>query len=434
LTTSNKKKIGVWATTSLVLGNMIGSGVFLLPASLAAYGGISVFGWIISSIGALLIAKVFSTLSHHFPRAGGAYAYTRMGFGDFPAFLVTWGYWISICATNAAITVALMSYLTVFFPSLSGNAPLSISIGLGLIWLLTWVNNRGVPTASWVQLITTILKVTPLILIAFLGLLYIEPANFQPLNISEESNSSAIIATATLTLFAYLGIECASIPADNIKNPSVTIPKATNWGTWAAIVIYILGSVAVMGIIPPETLQVSEAPFADAAAVMWGETGRYVVAIGAIISTFGALNGWILMQGQVPLAAANDGLFPTIFSKLNKHGSPASGIILSSIIVSILMVMNYSKSFIRAFEFMILLATLTCLIPYLFSTATYLLFMIQPKQYSKNKFTWIIGLLGFLFSMMAVVGSGQEVVFWGFLLLMSGLPFYVWLKRGEELK
>ncbi len=434
MTTSNKKKIGVWATTSLVLGNMIGSGVFLLPASLAAYGGISVFGWIISSIGALLIAKVFSTLSHHFPRAGGAYAYTRMGFGDFPAFLVTWGYWISICATNAAITVALMSYLTVFFPSLSGNAPLSISIGLGLIWLLTWVNNRGVPTASWVQLITTILKVTPLILIAFLGLLYIEPANFQPLNISEESNSSAIIATATLTLFAYLGIECASIPADNIKNPSVTIPKATNWGTWAAIVIYILGSVAVMGIIPPETLQVSEAPFADAAAVMWGETGRYVVAIGAIISTFGALNGWILMQGQVPLAAANDGLFPTIFSKLNKHGSPASGIILSSIIVSILMVMNYSKSFIRAFEFMILLATLTCLIPYLFSTATYLLFMIQPKQYSKNKFTWIIGLLGFLFSMMAVVGSGQEVVFWGFLLLMSGLPFYVWLKRGEELK
>ena len=413
---------------------MIGSGVFLLPASLAVYGGISVFGWLVSSIGALLIAKVFSTLSHHFPKAGGAYAYTRMGFGDFPAFLVTWGYWISICATNAAITVALMSYLTVFFPSLSGNAPLSISIGLGLIWLLTWVNNRGVPTASWVQLITTILKVTPLILIALLGLFYIEPIHFQPLNISEESNSSAIIATATLTLFAYLGIECASIPADNIENPSVTIPKATNWGTWAAIVIYVLGSIAVMGIIPPETLQVSEAPFADAAAVMWGETGRYVVALGAIISTFGALNGWILMQGQVPLAAANDGLFPTIFSKLNKHGSPASGIILSSIIVSILMVMNYSKSFIRAFEFMILLATLTCLIPYLFSTATYLLFMIQPKQYNKNKFTWIIGILGFLFSMMAVVGSGQEVVFWGFLLLMGGLPFYVWLKRGEELK
>ena len=412
---------------------MIGSGVFLLPASLAVYGGISVFGWLVSSIGALLIAKVFSTLSRHFPRAGGAYAYTRMGFGDFPAFLVTWGYWISICATNAAITVALMSYLTVFFPSLSGNASLSIGIGLGLIWLLTWVNNRGVPTASWVQLITTILKITPLILIALVGLFYIEPAHFTPLNISEESNSSAIIATATLTLFAYLGIECASIPADNIDNPSVTIPKATNWGTWAAILIYILGSVAVMGIIPPETLQVSEAPFADAAAVMWGETGRYIVAIGAIISTFGALNGWILMQGQVPLAAARDGLFPDIFSKLNKHGSPASGIIFSSIIVSILMVMNYSKSFIRAFEFMILLATLTCLIPYLFSTATYLLFMIQPKQYAKNKFTWIIGVLGFLFSMMAVVGSGQEVVFWGFLLLMSGLPFYVWLKRGEEM-
>ena len=119
--TTKTKKIGTWAATSLVLGNMIGSGVFLLPASLAVYGGISIFGWIVSSIGALLLAKVFSTLSKNFPKAGGPYAYTRMGFGDFPAFLVAWGYWISICATNAAITVALLSYLTVFFPALSGN-------------------------------------------------------------------------------------------------------------------------------------------------------------------------------------------------------------------------------------------------------------------------------------------------------------------------
>jgi len=412
---------------------MIGSGVFLLPASLAVYGGISVFGWMVSSLGALLLAKVFSTLSKNFPKAGGPYAYTRMGFGDFPAFLVAWGYWISICATNAAITVALLSYLTVFFPTLSGNAPLSIGIGLALIWLLTWVNNRGVATASWVQLITTILKVVPLMLIALIGIFYLEPSHFQPFNISEESNTSAIIATATLTLFAYLGIECATIPADNIKDPTTTIPKATNWGTWAAIAIYILGSVAVMGIIPPEILQNSEAPFADAAAVIWGEAGRYFVAIGAIISTFGALNGWILMQGQVPLAAANDKLFPVFFARLNQHGSPAPGIILSSILVSFLMAMNYSKSFIKAFEFMILLATLTVLVPYLFSTATHILFAIQPKQYAQNKFTWVVGLLAFLFSMLAVVGSGEEVVFWGFLLLMSGIPFYVWLKRGAGL-
>lgn len=409
---------------------MIGSGVFLLPASLAVYGGISVFGWIVSSIGALLLAKVFSTLSRNFPKAGGPYAYTRMGFGDFPAFLVAWGYWISICATNAAITVALLSYLTVFFPALSGNAPLSIGIGLSLIWLLTWVNNRGVTTASWVQLITTILKVAPLLLIALIGIFYLEPSHFQPFNISEESNTSAIIATATLTLFAYLGIECATIPADNIQDPTTTIPKATNWGTWAAIAIYILGSVAVMGIIPPEILQHSEAPFADAAAVIWGDAGRYMVAIGAIISTFGALNGWILMQGQVPLAAANDKLFPAFFAKLNQQGSPAPGIILSSILVSFLMAMNYSKSFIKAFEFMMLLATLTVLVPYLFSTATLLLFAIQPKQYAQNKFTWVVAMLAFLFSMLAVVGSGEEVVFWGFLLLVGGIPFYVWLKRG----
>ena len=425
------KKLGLLPATSLVLGNMVGSGVFLLPASLAVYGGISILGWVLSSIGAILLAYIFSNLSKHFPKAGGPYAYTRMGFGDFPAFLVAWGYWISIIATNAAITVALLSYLTVFFPSLSTNPFLSIGLGLSIIWFLTWINNRGVHTAGWVQLVTTILKIIPLLLVAFVGIFYINSAHFEPFNISTESNWSAIIATATLTLFAYLGIECATIPADNIKNPTVTIPRATTIGTWSAILIYVLGSIAILGIIPPETLQQSAAPYADAAATIWGEPARYLVAIGAIISTFGALNGWILMQGQVPLAAANDDLFPTFFKQLNQHKSPAKGILFSSVLVSLLMVLNYSEGFIEAFEFMILLATLTVLVPYLFSTATYLLFHLQPPQIDQNKWSWSIGLLGFIFSLLAVVGSGEEVVFWGFLLLMGGIPFYVWLKRGE---
>lgn len=412
---------------------MIGSGVFLLPASLAVYGGISVGGWLLSSCGAIVLAIVFSHLSKYLPKVGGPYAYARMGFGDFPAFLVAWGYWISICATNAAIAVALLSYVTVFLPDLSASPVASICTGLLLIWGLSWVNNRGVHTASWVQLGTTILKIIPLLLIALLGLFYANWEHFQPLNLSSESDASAIIATATLTLFAYLGIECATIPADDIKDPSHTIPKATKIGTGLAILIYVLGSVAVMGIIPPEILQQSEAPFADAATAIWGESAGYLVALGAIISTFGALNGWILMQGQVPLAAAQDGLFPRFFGRLNRHGSPASGIIFSSILISILLVMNFSKSFIKAFEFMILLATLTVLVPYLFSTATHMLIYLRPNILKQKPWTWLLGLGGFIFSMLAVVGSGQEVVFWGFLLLMAGIPFYVWLKRKNDL-
>ncbi|MEN0047449.1 MAG: amino acid permease [Bacteroidota bacterium] len=419
------RKIGLLPTTSLVLGNMIGSGIFLLPASLAVYGGVSIVGWMISALIGLVIAKVFGELGKRFPKTGGPYTFAKVGFGDFPAFLVAWGYWIAIITTNAAITVTMLSYLSVFFPILNSNPWVSILTGLGVIWLLTYINSQGVKEASWVQLITTILKLVPLILVAIVGVFFIEWSHFQPFNISQESNLSAITITITLTLFAFLGIESATIPADNIANPKKTIPRATMLGTWVAIFAYILGSVAVMGIIPPEALAVSEAPFADAAAVIWGESARKWVALGIVISTFGALNGWIMMQGQIPMAAAKDQLFPSFFAKLNQKETPAMGLIFSGILISGLLLMNYSKSLLRAFEFMILLSTLTCLVPYLFASTTHLLFSLR----SGKKWTWIWGSIAFLASMWAIVGSGEEIVFWGFLVLMGGIPFYVWIKR-----
>ncbi|MEM1124216.1 MAG: amino acid permease [Bacteroidota bacterium] len=422
---STTKKIGLWPTTALVIGNMIGSGIFLLPTSLATYGGISIVGWLVSALGGLTLAKVFSELGKRFPQTGGPYTFAKQGFGDFPAFLVAWGYWISICCTNAAITVTMLSYLSIFFPILTTSPPTAAIVGLLTIWLLTFINTKGVKAAGWVQLITTILKLVPLVLIAIVGCFMVETTHFQPFNLSGESNFSAITATATLTLFAYLGIESATIPADNIENPTKTIPKATILGTWVTTLVYILGSVAVMGLIPPEQLATSKAPFADAAVVIWGASARNLVALGIVISTFGALNGWIMMQGQIPLAAAKDQLFPSFFGRINKNNMPYAGLTFSSALISGLMLMNYSKSLIQAFEFMILLATLTCLVPYLFSTATHLLFALR----SGKKMTWIWGSTAFLFSMWAVAGSGEEIVFWGFLVLIAGIPFYVWIKR-----
>ena len=404
---------------------MIGSGIFLLPATLAAYGGISIVGWIISALGGLVVAKVFGELARRFPRTGGLYTFSKEGFGDFPGFLVAWGYWISICSTNAAITVTMLSYLSLFFPILNTSPITAILTGLTAIWGLTYINSQGIKQAGWVQLITTILKLIPLILIALFGIFLIEIDHFQPFNLSQKSSFSAITTTATLTLFAFSGIESATIPADNIKNPKTTISKATMIGTWIAIFVYILGSVAVMGLIPPEVLEQSKAPFADAAVLIWGEGARNWVAWGVVISTFGALNGWIMMQGQVPMAAAKDQLFPSLFGEVNKKGIPSRGLIFSSLLISGLLLMNYSKSLIQAFEFMILLATLTCLVAYLFSTATHLLFALRTGK----KWTWIWGFGAFLFSMWAVIGSGEEIVFWGFLALMAGIPFYVLIKK-----
>ena len=220
---------------------------------------------------------------------GGPYAYTRAGMGDFAAFLVAWGYWLSIWCCNAAIVVTFVSYLTVFFPSLATNSYLAVGSGLTAIWLLTWINSFGVKTAGIVQVITTALKLAPLIVVTAAGLFFIEMDHFTPFNVSVQSDVSAITTTITLTLFAFLGLESATIPADNIRDPARTIPRATMLGIFITMGVYVLGSVAVMGMVPPEQLKTSNAPFADAAAMIWGEGARGWVAFGAIASTFGAL-------------------------------------------------------------------------------------------------------------------------------------------------
>ena len=167
-------KIGIWTSTALVVGNMIGSGVFLLPASLGAFGTIGLLGWIGSSAGAVCLALLFSHLSRTIPNAlGGPYAYTRVGLGDFAAFLVAWGYWISIWCTNAAIAVAFVSYSTVFVPALATNSLLSVATGLGAVWFLSWINTVGIKEAGAVQLITSILKIIPLMAVSVVGLFYI---------------------------------------------------------------------------------------------------------------------------------------------------------------------------------------------------------------------------------------------------------------------
>lgn len=420
------KQIGLWTSTSLVMGNMIASALFMLPATLGIYGGISIIGWIISGAGAMCLALVFSWLSKINPQAtGGPYAYTRDGLGPFAAFLVAWGYWISVWCTNAAIAVAFVSYLSAFFPALDHNPGFAVLTGLSAIWLLTYINTRGVKAAGIVQVITTVLKLAPLVVITIAGLIFLNTDNFFPFNISTQSDISAITSVTTLTLFAFLGLECATIPSESVKNPEKTISKATIIGTLLTTFIYIASTVAVMGLIPPAALHASSAPFADAAASVFGEHGRLLVAGGAVISTFGALNGWILIQGQMPFAAARDRLFPRLFAIENKNRTPVAGLIVSSVLVSIMMSMNFSRSLADTYKFIILLSTLTSLIAFLFSVVSFVIMENRLRGITKlNSTRYVIALLAFGYSMWAVIGSGEQTVYWGFVLLMLGLPFY----------
>ena len=428
---TEQKKFGLWTSTSLVLGTMIGAGVFLMPSALASYGSISLIGWLFSSLGAIVIAKVFANISKLIPSSdGGPYAFAKAGLGDFAGFLIGWGYLISVWTTNAAIAVSLVSAMSTFFPILAQDATIALATGLVFLWLLTWVNTLGVIASGRVQLMTTILKIVPLVLVAFGGLLLLDPQNLLPFNMSGTSNWQAITATTTLTFFAFLGIECATIPSSSVDNPGQNISKATMFGVWIAASIYIFSTISIMGMIPASQLQVSITPFADAAEKIYGHGAKYWVSAGAAVAAFGALNGLILVQGQMPYAMAKDKLFPAFFAKQNRKGVPANGVVVSSIIITLLMFMNNSKNLVGQFKLLILLSTFFTLLPYLFTTVSYLI--VRAKQattYTKTKTITaiVISILAFSFSMWMLIGSGQEIVYWGFIMLMMGVPFYVYM-------
>lgn len=410
------------------MGNMIGSGIYLLPSSLARYGGISILGWLFTATGSMILALIFSRLSRLITKPGGPYIYTQTAFGDFAGFIVAWGYWISIWCGNAAISTAMVGYLRTFIPALNTDPILSCVCALSSIWILTWINILGIRKAGFVQVLTTILKIIPLVVISFIGVFYIKFDHFTPFNASSLPPFSAITSTAAITLWAFLGLESASIPAEDIKTPEKNIPKATILGTLFTALIYILSTFAVMGLIHPELLMTSPAPFAEAAKLIWGKWAGHAVAAGAVVSCLGALNGWILLQGQLPRAASIHGLFPSPFKRLSSHHTPIFGLIFSSILVTLLISMNYSKSLVHRFTFIIMLATLATLIPYLFCSFAELSIRIKRKTTCSKKeisSLTIVSIFAFLYSCWAVIGLGPNVIAWGMILLSAGMPFYI---------
>lgn len=431
------RSMGLWMATALVVGNMIGSGVFLLPSSLAsAAGPVSIVAWIFTGVGAMLLALVFARLGRTFPRTGGPYVYARRAFGDFIGFQTAWGYWIAAWAGNAAITVAFVGYLAVFWPHLTHDNLLAAIVGIGVIWLLTFVNILGIRQGSQVQFITTILKFVPLAIIAVIGLFFIKGGNLTPF--APHGTGKAISAAAPLTLWAFIGLESATVTAEEVKDPERTIPRATILGTIAATLVYIVATIAIMGIIPAHTLADSSSPFAAAAGKMFGGSWDKIIALVAMAATFGALNGWIIIQGRVPMAAAEDGLFPEQFAKVHgERQTPVFGLIVSSVLVSALMLMNYTKGLVSAFTFVILLATLTTLVPYAYSAAAQAyLYVTERELFDRKLFArdMVIATLAFGYSVWAITGSGKDIIAKGFVLLLAGVPVYVFVKWWQRRK
>lgn len=438
---ADKRSLGLATTTSIVLGNMVGSGVFLLPATMAVFGVYSLWGWIFSTVGALLLAWVFSNLSRRLPKAGGPYAYPREAFGDFAGFQIAWIYWLSIVGTNASIAVAFASYLTYFLPVLGTSPVYGALAALAATWLLTGINILGVKAAGQLQLVTVILKLTPLVALGVFGIFHFD-SHVLLSGHPSEGPFSAINHSAAQAMWAFLGLECATVPANHVKDPEKTIPRATMLGTVIAGVFYIVCTTVVMGIIPADALAKSGAPFADAAKLLWGSWAGYLIAGAALISCFGALNGWILMQGQLPQAVANDGLFPKFLSKESRSGTPVLALLLSSILASVLILMSlgsslgggdFGQALVKMFTILILITTFFTLVPYMLCALAEIVLSRKQKRASNLRIRDVIfAMAAFGFGLWACYGTGEDSLFYGTLFLLAGLPIYVWQTRTAK--
>ncbi|RBY80792.1 amino acid permease [Blastococcus sp. TF02A-26] len=422
-------RFGLPTATALVVGSVIGTGVFALPSALAAYGPVSLVAFVVVTVGALALALTFGSLSRRLPGSGGPYVYARDAFGDFAGFLNAWSYWITAWAGNAAIAVAWVGYVEVFVNE--GHATgWSIAIALAGLWIPAVVNLSGLRNTGALQVVTTVLKFIPLLFMATVGLLFVESGNFGEFNASGMSVGGAISAAAAIALFSYLGIEAASVAAGRVRDPRRNVGRATVLGTLACAAVYILGTLAVFGTVSNADLQASTAPFTDSAnAIFGGEWAGQVVAVAAVVSGLGALIGWTLIVAEMPKAAAEDRLFPRQFAT-TRRGVPAFAVVVSTLLASVLVVVSYT-SFSNVFTTVVLLTVLTAVIPYLFSAAAQLYWLATHGRATR----WphlvrdvVISVLALGFSFWALAGSGYQAVYYGVFGFFLGVPVYVWLK------
>jgi len=431
------RQLGFWMCLALVVGNMIGSGVFLLPASLAPYGLNSIVGWIFTASGGVLLAFVFAALSRVYPQAGGPYLYPRVAFGECCGFVMAWGYWMSVWVGNAAIAIGSVAALSELVPALRTTQGAPALTAVAMIWILTFVNYRGVKQVGVFQVVTTVLKLMPLLAVIILAIVLLGRADASSL-IKVEAQPftiSAMTAAAILTLWPLLGLESATVPAENVIDPERNIPRSTLWGTIVTAIIYVIACSAVILLIPGSQLKDSNAPFADVMRLFWGDWAASAVALFVFISGFGALNGWILIQGEMPRVLAREKIFPELFAHESRYRTPDYSLFITSALVTIVMLTNYSGSMVSVFTFIILISTSAYLVMYLFcSLAAFKLALRGDMGMQGRKLLWLlaVAMLGALYSAWTLWGAGKEAFWWGMGLFALGLPFYFLMKWWQR--
>ena len=402
-----KKTIGIWRSWALVAGMMIGSGIFTLPALLASYGSYSFLGWAVTGFGAISLALSYSFLSSRKPGLGGPYFYVQEAFGNKFAAIIAWGYWISLVASVAALALSFTGYSKAYLPFIDNSSLYSAAFAISIIILFTAINIRGMREASSVQLVTTLIKILPLVFIGVAGIMFGDIKEIPAVNPDDNSLFQMVAGLCLLIMFAFIGVESATLPSEDTIDPKKTIPRASILGTLTAAVVYILAMFGLMSIIPLTELQQSSSPFTDAAQILIGGSGAIIITVGALFAISGTLNVCIMITGTIMLAGARDGMFPKFFSHQNAQGTPVRALLLSSVLGIIFLLFNNSESLISSYEYLLIIATFAILIVY-FGTGLASI-KLQWKDYKQGQEISIIqitiALLASLFSMLAIIGA-----------------------------
>ncbi|EGS66034.1 cadaverine/lysine antiporter [Vibrio cholerae] len=422
---SNAKKIGLIACTGVVAGNMMGSGIALLPSTLASVGSISIYSWLICIVGALSLAFVFARLATKNPQEGGPIAYAgevSPVFGFQTGVLYYHANWVG----NLAIAITGVSYLSVFFPVLNNPIPAGLAT-IASVWLFTLVNLLG---GSWVSRLCTIglvLILIPVVGTALFGWTHFDSALYsQNWNVSAGSDGHAVITAVLICLWSFVGVESAAVSSGMVENPKRTVPLATMLGTGLAGLIYVLSTQMISGMFPASEVAASGAPFALATTALFGSWTAPFVSAFTALACFTSLGSWMMLVGEAGKRAANDGNFPKVFGETDRNGVPKKGLLIASSMMTLLMLvlMFFSSETAHASDLFNQLTTdavLLTMLPYFYSSINLIRF---EGMTTRNTFVMLFSGIASLFCMVALAGAEGSTLTATFIMSLIILMFY----------
>ncbi len=442
LSNRNQQKVqvmGLPSATALVIGSIVGTGVFTMPAVLAGAGTMGIAVLAVVAVGAMLLAVLFGQLARRIPNGdGGLYAYARHEFGDFAGFSVGWCYWVQSWAGNAAIVASWVFYVDALLGFHHPSGMENWGIALVGLWIPAIINLAGVRQVAWFQNVTVVLKFVPLLFVGVVGWFFIQNAHFGPFNASGGSLYNAIGLAAGVALFSFIGVEAAAITAKRVHDPRRNVAKASILGTALSAMLYVLVTAAVMGLVAHHTLVNTGSPFVNAINSIFPHSawaGKTIAAL-AVVSGIGALNGWTLIVTETSRAIAQDDLFPRPFAWKDAKGTAWFGILVGTALPSLLMLWSYTTSSgLTVFTYLVDLSVVTVAIPYFMSAIAQLTYLVSRRRRVEGwRLARDLSVAGtsVLFSMWVTFASGYQVVYQAGVVILLGLILYAFLNARRE--